>query len=149
MFRLDSLKPLSRKRKRVGRGGSRGGTSGRGHKGQKARTSGLVPPGFEGGQMPLHRRLPKRGFTNARFAEHVVIVDLGRVNDMFDDGAEVTCESLLEKNVVKCRKSGPPSKFKLLAGQVTKKLTITVHQCSASAAKAVEAAGGKVVLLGE
>jgi len=72
MFTLNTLVPLVKKRKRRGRGGSRGGTSGKGHKGQKARTSGGIAIGFEGGQMPLYRRIPKRGFSNARFKRNVI-----------------------------------------------------------------------------
>jgi len=149
MLQLDTLQPLVRKRKRVGRGGSRGGTSCKGHKGQKARSGGSIRPGFEGGQMPLHRRLPKHGFNNARFADDIVIVGLGRINDVFDEGDEVTPVTLVAKGLIKQVKSRPSRQVKVLAGPVTKKFTITVHHCSASAQAAIEDAGGKVVLLRE
>ena len=149
MLQLDTLVPLVRKRKRVGRGGSRGGTCGKGHKGQNARSGGLVRPGFEGGQMPLHRRLPKRGFNNARFGDDVVIVGLQRVNDAFEDGDEVTPDTLVTKGLIKADKSKPARIVKILAGPLSKKLTVSVHRCSASATKAVEDAGGKVALLKE
>jgi len=149
MLQLDKLVPLTRKRKRIGRGGSRGGTSGKGHKGQSARSGGSVRPGFEGGQMPLHRRLPKRGFNNTRFAEDVEIVGLQRINDAFEDGDEITPEQLAAKGLIKRAKSRPARIIKVLAGPITKKLTLSVHQCSASATKAVEEAGGRVVLLKE
>jgi len=149
MLQLDKLVPLTRKRKRIGRGGSRGGTAGKGHKGQNARSGGGTRPGFEGGQMPLHRRLPKRGFNNTRFGEDVVIVGLQRINDAFEDGDEVTPEQLAAKGLIKSAKSRPARIVKVLAGPITKKVTLSVHQCSASAAKAVEEAGGKVVLLKE
>ncbi|RME17424.1 MAG: 50S ribosomal protein L15 [Bdellovibrio sp.] len=87
MFNLNNLQPSGdNKRKRRGRGGSRGGTSGKGHKGQKARSGGGISIGFEGGQMPLHRRLPKRGFTNARFKKEVAIVNLSQLEKFFNDG---------------------------------------------------------------
>jgi len=149
MLQLDTLVPLVRKRKRVGRGGSRGGTSGKGHKGQNARSGGSVRPGFEGGQMPLHRRLPKRGFNNARFGDDVVIVGLQRVNDAFEDGDEVTPETLVAKGLIKADKSKSARIVKILAGPLSKKLTVSVHRCSTSAVKAVEDAGGKVALLKE
>ena len=83
MLTLEKLNPVTKKRKRVGRGGSRGGTAGRGHKGQKARSGGEVHPRFEGGQMPLYRRLPKRGFTNAPFKEVVETVNVSQLNAAF------------------------------------------------------------------
>jgi len=149
MLQLDKLVPLTRKRKRIGRGGSRGGTAGKGHKGQNARSGGGTRPGFEGGQMPLHRRLPKRGFNNARFGEDVVIVGLQRINDAFEDGDDVTPEQLAAKGLIKAAKSRPARIVKVLAGPISKKVTLSVHQCSVSAVKAVEEAGGKVVLLKE
>ena len=149
MLQLDKLTPLARKRKRIGRGGARGGTAGKGHKGQNARSGGGTRPGFEGGQMPLHRRLPKRGFNNTRFGDDVVIVGLQRISEVFDDGDEVTPESLITKGVIKSEKSRSSRVVKVLAGPVTKKLTLSVHRCSAAAAKAVEDAGGKVVLIKE
>lgn len=152
MFRLDNLQPLCKKRKRVGRGGSRGGTAGRGHKGQKARTSGPVRPGFEGGQMPLFRRLPKRGFSNAAHKKDVVVVNLEQLESKFQDGELVTRQSLIEKGIIKAQ----PSKkdlvvkgyfIKILAdGELTKKLTIEADAFSAKAREAIEKVGGKVKL---
>src|SRR5271155_2168231 len=105
MFELHNLVATQKKRKRVGRGGDRGGTSGRGHKGQKARTSGTSKPGFEGGQMPLYRRLPKRGFTNAPFTVEVVAVNLGHINQLFQAGEAVTREQLIVRGAIKKNKS--------------------------------------------
>ena len=145
MFTLDRLAPLAKKKKRVGRGGSRGGTSGKGHKGQKARSGGGIPIGFEGGQMPLFRRLPKRGFTNARFQQEVKTINLHRLNEAFDDGAEVTRELLIEKGLIKLHKSKRPFKLKILGdGALTKKLTVQADLFSKTAIKAIEDVGGQV-----
>ena len=125
---------------RVGRGigSGLGKTSGRGHKGQKARSGGGVRPGFEGGQMPLHRRLPKRGFTNI-FKKEMVEVSLDSLN-VFEDGAVVNIESLLEAGIIKNAKDG----VKILSnGNLTKKLTVNVAVTKSSADKII-AAGGKV-----
>ncbi len=150
MFELHKLAPLLKKKKRVGRGGSRGGTSGRGHKGQNARSGGGVSIGFEGGQMPLFRRLPKRGFTNARFKKETKAVNLGRLNEVFDDGAEVTRELLIEKGVIKLHKSKRPFKLKILGdGTLTKKLMVQADLFSKSAIKAIEDVGGQVRVTGE
>ncbi len=131
-------------RKRVGRGpgSDHGKTSCRGHKGQKARSGGSIPARFEGGQMPLQRRLPKRGFTNIfRVEKQVVNVrDLER----FDAGTEVNPETLLQSGLVGSLKRP----IKLLAeGEVTKSLTIKVHACSKKAKEAVEKAGGSLTLI--
>ena len=152
MFRLDNLQPLCKKRKRVGRGGSRGGTAGRGHKGQKARTSGTVRPGYEGGQMPLFRRLPKRGFSNASHKKDIVIVNLEQLESKFQDGELVTRQTLIEKGIIKAQ----PGKIdlvvkgyfiKILAdGELKKKLTIEADAFSAKAREAIEKVGGKVKL---
>lgn len=142
-MRLEELKPAegsTHRKKIVGRGiGSGvGKTSGRGHKGQKARSGGGVRPGFEGGQMPLYRRLPKRGFTNI-FAKKYVAVNV-EVLDKFNDGDEVTAESLLEKGIISKTLDG----VKLLGrGEVTKKLTVKVAKVSESAKEKIEKAGGK------
>ena len=148
MFRLSNLSRLCGRRKRVGRGGSRGGSSGRGCKGQKARTgsSSELRPFFEGGQMPLPRRLPARGFTN-RFAKKVKIVSLSQLNDHFSAGDSVDLDSLRKAGLIKGR-----SKFyvKLLAnGKLDKSLSVSCHFASKAAIDAVEAAGGKVSLLRE
>jgi large subunit ribosomal protein L15 len=125
-------------RKGRGAGSGNGKTGGRGHKGQKARSGGKVRIGFEGGQMPLARRVPKRGFHNI-FAKPLEIVNLGSLN-AFEDGAVVTAQALLEKGILsKCTYG-----FKVLGnGKVTKKLTVQASAYSASAKEAIEAAGGK------
>jgi len=127
-------------RKRVGRGtgSGHGKTSTRGQKGQNARSGGGVRLGFEGGQMPLFQRLPKRGFTNINRTEYAV-VNLDALN-RFEDGTEVTPELLLETGIVSNQKSG----VKILAkGTIEKKLTVKAHKFSAAAKEAIEAAGGK------
>ncbi|MEG3639775.1 50S ribosomal protein L15 [Magnetococcus sp. PR-3] len=130
---------------RVGRGPASGNgkTAGRGHKGQKARSGGYHKSGFEGGQMPLQRRLPKRGFTNFTRKEYS-IVQVEALEKFFDAGSEVTAEALREKGLLgKKAKSG----IKLLAnGEITKAITVHVDKASASAIAKMEAAGGKVVL---
>ena len=126
------------KRKGLGIGTGNGKTAGRGHKGQKARSGGGVRVGFEGGQMPLARRIPKRGFNNI-FAKPLEAINLTALN-AFEDGAEVTAEALLEKGILsKC-----PNGYKVLgSGKLTKKLTVKANAFSASAKEAIEAAGGK------
>lgn len=129
-------------RKRIGRGTSSGTgkTAGRGQKGQKAR--GKVRLGFEGGQMPLYRRIPKRGFTNINRKEFA-IVKLDALN-VFDEGAEVTPESLLKAGIISKQLSG----VKVLGnGEITKKLTVKANKFSESAVKAIEAAGGKTEVI--
>lgn len=146
MFELKDLAPITKKRKRVGRGGSRGGTAGRGHKGQKARTSGTVDIGFEGGQMPLYRRIPKRGFTNARFKLVIETVSVKTLEKVFDENAQISKEKLVAKKVIKPKKD-KPFKLKVLGGDaITKKLLVTADAFSASAKQAIEQAGGTVQL---
>ncbi|AMX84825.1 50S ribosomal protein L15 [Geobacillus subterraneus] len=146
-MKLHELQPAPGSRKkavRVGRGigSGNGKTSGRGHKGQKARSGGGVRLGFEGGQTPLFRRLPKRGFTNINRKEYAV-VNLDKLN-IFEDGTEVTPELLLETGVISKLKSG----VKILGkGQIEKKLTVKAHKFSASAKEAIEAAGGKTEVI--
>lgn len=141
MLQLNNLSPLVKKRKRVGRGGKLGGTSGKGHKGQKARSGGYVRIGFEGGQMPLFRRLPKRGFNNARFQSDVVTLSLQRLNDLFDAGMEVNREALIERGILSAREK---SAVKILAvGKLEKKLTVCVEAFSKAAAEAIEKCGGE------
>ena len=114
---------------------------GRGH-GQKARSGGSIRPGFEGGQLPLYRRLPKRGFTNINTKE-IVGVAVSRLN-VFDDGAEVTVAALVEKGIVRNPKDG----VKILGnGELTKKLDVKVNAYSASAAEKIQAAGGKAEVI--
>ena len=145
MLKLNELKPAAGsrfKRLRKGRGLSSGHgfTSGRGTKGQKAH--GKTRLGFEGGQMPLYRQMPKRGFSNINRKEYA-IVNLTTLN-RFDDGAEVTPAVLLENGVIKNVKSG----VKILGnGKLTKKLTVKANKFSASAVKAIEAAGGKTEVM--
>lgn len=141
MLSLNNRVSLCKSKKRVGRGGSRGGTSCKGHKGQNARSGGGVGSIFEGGQMPLTRRLPKRGFNNKRFAQEWATVSLGRLN-AFDEGAEVTRESLVAKGIVKCSKK---ALIKILGtGTLEKKLVVHADAFSKSAAAAIEKHGGEV-----
>ncbi|WP_332603807.1 50S ribosomal protein L15 [Bacillus sp. S1(2024)] len=141
-MKLHELKPSEGSRKtrnRVGRGISSGNgkTAGKGHKGQNARSGGGVRPGFEGGQMPLFQRLPKRGFTNINRKEYAV-VNLDKLNG-FAEGTEVTPELLLETGVISKLNAG----VKILGnGKLEKKLTVKANKFSASAKEAVEAAGG-------
>ncbi|HBU85050.1 50S ribosomal protein L15 [Paenibacillus sp. UMB7766-LJ446] len=140
-----SPSPGSRKeRKRLGRGPSSGTgkTSGRGHKGQNSRSGGGVRPGFEGGQNPLYRRLPKRGFVNPTRKEYAV-VNTEDLNS-FAEGTEVTPEFLMTNGVVKNAKSG----IKILGnGEVTVKLTVKANKFSQSAVEKIEAAGGKTEVI--
>jgi len=133
-----------RKIKRVGRGpgSGHGKTSCRGHKGQKARSGGNISPGFEGGQMPLHRRLPKRGFTNI-FRKEYTIINLKDL-EAFAEKAEITPELLLEEGKISKIRSG----LKILGeGSLSKPLVVHAHKFSQSAIKKIEKAGGKVVVL--
>ncbi|MBO0431016.1 50S ribosomal protein L15 [Enterococcus sp. DIV0660C] len=146
-MKLHELKPAEGSRQvrnRVGRGTSSGNgkTSGRGQKGQKARSGGGVRLGFEGGQTPLFRRLPKRGFTNVNRKEYAVI-NLDILN-RFEDGAEVTPVALVEAGIVKNEKAG----IKVLAnGELTKKLTVKAAKFSKAAQDAIEAAGGSIEVI--
>nr|WP_263323871.1 50S ribosomal protein L15 [Neobacillus sp. Marseille-Q6967] len=146
-MKLHELKPAegSRKeRKRLGRGigSGQGKTAGKGHKGQNARSGGGVRLGFEGGQTPLFRRLPKRGFTNINRKEYAV-VNLDALN-RFEDGTEVTPELLIETGVVKSEKAG----IKILAnGNLEKKLTVKAHKFSSTAKEAIEAVGGSTEVI--
>ena len=146
-MKLHELKPAEGSRKtrnRVGRGigSGNGKPAGKGHKGQNARSGGGVRPGFEGGQMPLFQRLPKRGFTNINRKEFAV-VNLDKLNS-FAEGTEVTPELLLETGVISKLKSG----VKILGdGKLEKKLTVKANKFSASAKQAIEAAGGTAEVL--
>jgi large subunit ribosomal protein L15 len=142
MSRLNTLVKLVKKTKNIGRGGARGGTSGRGHKGQSARSGGSVGVIFEGGQMPLSRRLPKRGFNNAVFKKYFELVNLADLERHFDAGDLVNKDSLSTKGLIKARKG---FLIKLLGnGALTKQLIIEVDACSASAKDAVQKLGGEV-----
>ena len=130
------------KRKGRGIGTGNGKTAGRGHKGQWARSGGGVRPGFEGGQMPLMRRLPKRGFNNV-FAKDYAELNVSALN-VFEDGAEVSFETLLAKGLVAKKMDG----VRILGkGELTKKLTVKVAGISASAKEKIEAAGGKAEVI--
>ena len=133
-----------KERKRLGRGqgSGQGKTAGKGHKGQNARSGGGVAIGFEGGQTPIYKRIPKRGFTNFTRKEYA-IVNLSTL-DLFEDGTEVTPELLKERGIVKKELSG----IKVLGdGTLEKKLTVKCHKISMSAQAAIEKAGGKVEVI--
>ena len=139
---LSNLKPNEgavSERSRVGRGHASGNgkTAGRGHKGQKARSGGSTRLGFEGGQMPLYRRIPKRGFTNYNYKE-IIGINVSKL-DVFENGTEVTVETLIEAGIVKNPRDG----VKILGdGELTKKLTVKVNAFSKSAEEKITAAGG-------
>ena len=144
---LSELKPAAGSkhsdefRRGRGHGSGNGKTAGKGHKGQKAR-SGAPRPGFEGGQLPLYRRLPKRGFTNIN-SKDIVAIGLDRLN-AFKDGAEVTVETLMDKGIV----NNPRDGVKILGnGELTKKLTVKVNAFSKSAVEKIEAVGGKAEVI--
>ena len=129
-------------RKGRGPGSGNGKTAGKGHKGQNARSGGGVRPGFEGGQLPLYRKLPKRGFYN-RFATVYSIVNVEALN-AFEDGAVVDLEALTEKGIIRKEYDG----LKVLGrGEITKKLTVKAKIFSASAKEKIDAAGGKVEVI--
>ncbi len=135
-----SAKPVYRK----GRGPASGNgkTAGKGHKGQNARTGGGVRPGFEGGQIPLYRRLPKRGFHNV-FAKHYTIVNVDALN-VFEDGSVVSADTLIENGIINDIQDG----IKILGnGEISKKLTVKASIFSASAKEKIEAAGGKTEVI--
>jgi large subunit ribosomal protein L15 len=145
---LNNLKPAEGSkfsRKRVGRGpgSGLGKTSGRGHKGAQSRSGWKYRRGFEGGQMPLHRRVPKRGFTNI-FRTDYVVVNLDQLEKLFDQGATVTVDALRDKGIVSSR----TALVKVLGrGEVTKALTVQAHKFSGKAAEKLAAAGGKAEAL--
>ena len=122
-----------------GHGSGNGKTAGKGHKGQNARSGGGVRPGFEGGQLPLYRKLPKRGFHN-KFATEYAVVNLSTLEQRFADGDTVTLETLLEKKIVR----KPYDGLKVLAnGELTKKLTVKAAKFTAAAKEKITAAGGQ------
>ena len=146
MLTLSNLSPQkgsTKNKKRVGRGpgSGHGKTAGRGHKGFKARSGSGIKPGFEGGQMPLYRRLPKRGFTNI-FAKEYAIVSLDQLNK-FEAGTTVTNEILEKAGMIS---KGSPVKI-LANGIISKAITVHVEKISAQAMQHIELAGGKVVLV--
>jgi large subunit ribosomal protein L15 len=141
---LRAPKKANENKKRVGRGmgSGMGKTSTRGHKGQGSRSGSSLMRGFEGGQMPLHRRLPKRGFTNIFRVEYTVL-GLDRIAELGE--TELTLEKLIERGILKKRKG----LVKVLAnGELKSAVTVHAHKFSAAAAKAIEAAGGKAVVIG-
>jgi large subunit ribosomal protein L15 len=144
---LHNLKPrpgAKHRVKRLGCGESSGlgKTSGRGHKGQKSRSGGGVRPGFEGGQMPLHRRLPKRGFNNTRFQDKIAVVNVSSLSERFEDGDTINMETLKAARLVK----GTYDAVKILGnGDLAKKLTVEGCKVSATAKEKIEKAGGSVV----
>jgi len=132
-------------RKRIGRGvgSGTGKTAGRGHKGHKSRSGYSRKPTFQGGAMPMIRRIPKRGFTN-RYASVVFAVNVSQLSEAFDEGSEVTLKMLSAKNIAK----GTFDEVKILGdGEITKKLTVAAHRFSKSAEEKITAAGGTVVKL--
>ena len=146
-MKLHELKPAEGStapawRKGRGPGSGNGKTAGKGHKGQNARSGGGVRPGFEGGQIPLYRKLPKRGFTN-KFATTYAIVNLDQLNG-FEDNAVVSLETLVEAGIIRRELCG----LKVLGrGEITKKLTVQAKVFSASAKEKIEAAGGKTEVI--
>lgn len=144
---LSNLKPAKGSkqsdnfRRGRGHGSGNGKTAGKGHKGQKAR-SGAPRPGFEGGQMPLYRRIPKRGFTN-RNTKEIIAINLDKL-EVFDNDSVVTIDELLERRII--RKTGDGVKI-LGNGDLTKKLTVQVNAFSASAKEKIEALGGKAEVI--
>ncbi|HHX24623.1 MAG: 50S ribosomal protein L15 [Tepidanaerobacteraceae bacterium] len=146
-MRLHDLFPAegsNKKPKRVGRGmgSGHGKTSTRGHKGQKSRSGGGTRPGFEGGQMPLYRRVPKRGFTNI-FKKQFAIVNIDELN-VFEQDTKVTPELLIEKGIIKKVLDG----VKILGnGDLKTKIDVTAHAFSKSAIEKIEAAGGKAEVI--
>lgn len=151
MLELNSLQPnpgAKHRRKRVGNGESSGlgKTCGKGNKGQKARSGASIRPGFEGGQMPLHRRLPKKGFNNTRFQSAIQAFNVSQLEAKFEDGAEVNENTLREAGLVQ----GVCDAVKLLGtGELTKKLTVIVDLASASAREKVVKAGGTLTVLAD
>lgn len=146
-MRLNNLKPRPGAKHRVkrlgcGESSGHGKTSGKGHKGQKARSGGSIRLGFEGGQMPLIRRLPKRGFNNAAFKTEYAVVNLDSL-EAFEAGSEINEKSLREKGLI----SGKADGLKILGrGELTKKLTVEADKFSESARQKIEQAGGSVVI---
>ena len=146
-MKLHELSPAfgsTKESKRIGRGhgSGNGKTAGKGHKGQKARAGHGMRPGFEGGQMPLQRRVPKRGFNNI-FAEEWLAINVAAL-EAFEDGAVVDAKALQEKGIIK--KADKPVKV-LGNGKLTKKITVNLNAFSASAAEKINAAGGKAEVI--
>lgn len=147
-MKLHELKPAAgsvKDVKRIGRGhgSGQGKTAGKGHKGQKARSGGSIRPGFEGGQMPLQRRMPKRGFNNI-FAKEFATVNVSELEKRFESGAVVDADSLIEAGAIKNAKDG----VKILGnGELTKSLTVKAVKFTAAAQEKIEKAGGKAEVM--
>ena len=146
-MKLNELSPAygsTKKRKRVGRGGKYSKTAGAGEKGQNARSGGGVRPGFEGGQLPLFRRLGKRGFNNARFRTVFATINVSDLNKLFDENTVVTPELLIETGIIKKQLDG----IKILGnGELTKKLTVKANAFSKTAKEKIESVGGKTEVI--
>jgi large subunit ribosomal protein L15 len=146
---LHELRPApgsKRKPKRLGQGAGSGTgkTAGKGHKGQKARSGGGVRPGFEGGQMPLSRRTPKRGFSNARFKKSFQVVNIERIEDVFEAGSEVGIREMLLAGLI----SNDRLPVKVLGkGEISRAITVKANAFSKQAAARIEAAGGKIEVI--
>ena len=147
-MKLHELSPAAGSKKEVkrigrGAGSGQGKTAGKGHKGQKARAGRGMRPGFEGGQMPLQRSIPKRGFVNI-FGKEFSIVNVSALDQSFEDGAVVDIDALIEKGLVKKVLDG----VKILGnGEISKKLTVQVNAYSEAAKQKIEAAGGKAEVI--
>ncbi len=142
MEQIKAPKGAHKKKTIVGRGnGSKGRSSGRGHDGQNSRSGGGVRPGFEGGQMPLYRRIARKGFSNSPFKKVYTVFNLSELNDRFEDGETVSLESLSARKMIK----GKNTLVKILGnGELDKKLVIAIEKISASAKEKVLKAGGKI-----
>jgi large subunit ribosomal protein L15 len=141
---LRSPKNATKSKKIVGRGRGcgKGGTCGRGHDGQKSRSGGGVRPGFEGGQMPLYRRIARRGFSNARFKTLYEIINIKDIEEKYKDGEEVNKGSLYEKGIINKK----DILVKLLGnGEISKKVKVDVDKISASALEKIKKAGGEII----
>ncbi|GMO51257.1 MAG: 50S ribosomal protein L15 [Treponemataceae bacterium] len=145
-YLLHAPKGANKKKRRVGRGGSSGmgTTAGRGNKGQQSRSGGKVYVGFEGGQMPLYRRIAQRGFSNHRFKKEFAIINLRDIEAKYNDGDTVSRETLIQKGLLK--KSALPVKI-LGDGGITKKITVITAKISEAAKEKIEKAGGSVTAL--
>lgn len=142
MIELHNLIRAGKSRKRIGRGGDRGGTSGRGHQGQGSRSGGNVGDLYEGGQMPLARRIPKRGFNNADFATSYEIINIKRLEELFESGSEINRDALIAKRAIKGKRG---HLLKILgSGVLNKRFVVRADAVSKQAADAITKQGGEV-----
>ena len=148
-FNLSAPKGANKKKRIVGRGSSsgRGTTAGRGNKGQQSRSGGKVYVGFEGGQMPLFRRIARRGFSNSPFKKEYLVLNICDLELKYSDGETVNVKTLAEKGMI--NKNSKPAVKILSNGEVTKQLTVEVEKVSATAKEKIEKAGGTVTVLAE